>query len=158
MEDLTIESISLDQTQAQVTLFNVPDQPGIAASIFEAIAAEEIMVDMIVQSTGHDELADVSFTVPRSDLAHSLEVVETLAGQLGGEITHVPTVDILTVKGIGIRSHTGVGLRMFRALSEAGINVEMINTSEVRVNVVVDSTKGRAALLALQKAFEDVLE
>jgi len=158
MEDLTIENISLDQTQAQVTLFNVPDQPGIAASIFEAIAAEEILVDMIVQSTGHNELADVSFTVPRSDLAHSLEVVETLAGQLGGEITHVPTVDILTVKGIGIRSHTGVGLRMFRALSEAGINVEMINTSEVRVNVVVDSTKGRAALLALQKAFEDVLE
>jgi aspartate kinase len=158
MEDLTIESISLDQTQAQVTLFNVPDQPGIAASIFEAVAAENILVDMIVQSTGRDGLADVSFTVPRSDLAHSLEVIEILAGELGGEITHVPTVDILTVKGIGIRSHTGVGLRMFKALSEAGINVEMINTSEVQINVVVNAEKGRKALAALRAAFADVLE
>jgi aspartate kinase len=157
MEDLTIESVSLDQTQAQVTLFNVPDQPGIAASIFEAIASENILVDMIVQSTGRDELADVSFTVPRNDLAHSLEVVEGLADRLGGEVTHVAAVDILTVKGIGIRSHTGVGLRMFKALSEQGINVEMINTSEVQVNVVVDSEKGRTGLAALQQAFADVL-
>ena len=133
MEDLTIDSISLDETQAQLTLFDVPDRPGIAAAIFEAIARENMLVDMIVQSIGRDDLADVSFTVPRKELDHSLSVVKKLAAELGGAVTHEPAVAILTVTGIGIRSHTGVGLRMFKALTEAKINVEMISTSEVRV-------------------------
>jgi aspartate kinase len=157
MEDLTIESVELDESQAQVTLFNVPDRPGISATIFEAIASDEILVDMIVQSIGRDGLADVSFTIPRTELERCLKIVEQLLAELGGELTFTPKVDILTVKGIGIRSHTGVGLRMFQALSEAGINVEMVNTSEVRVNVVVDSAKGAAALAALKQAFADVL-
>jgi aspartate kinase len=157
MEDLTIDSISLDEQQAQVTLFDVPDQPGIAASIFEAVASESILVDMIVQSIGRDNLADVSFTVPRSQLKHTLEVAKKLTSQLGGEVAHEPGVAILTVKGVGIRSHTGVGLRMFKALTEASINVEMVSTSEIRVNVVVEAAKGTAGLAALKKAFEDVL-
>jgi aspartate kinase len=157
MEDLTIDSVSLDESQAQVTLLDVPDRPGISATIFEAIASEEILIDMIVQSIGRDGLADVSFTVPRSHLERSLEVVEGLSAELGGEVTHTPAIAILTVQGIGIRSHTGVGLRMFKALAEAGINVEMVNTSEVRVNVVVDADKGAAGLAALKQAFADVL-
>jgi aspartate kinase len=157
MEDLTIDSISLDELQAQVTLFDVPDQPGIAASIFEAIASESILVDMIVQSIGRDNLADVSFTVPRTQLAHTLEVAKKLTDKMGGSVTHEPKVAILTVKGVGIRSHTGVGLRMFQSLTDAGINVEMVSTSEIRVNVVIDAVKGAAGLAALKKAFADVL-
>jgi aspartate kinase len=157
MEDLTIDSISLDELQAQVTLFDVPDQPGIAASIFEAIASESILVDMIVQSIGRDNLADVSFTVPRTQLAHTLEVAKKLTGKMGGSVTHEPKVAILTVKGVGIRSHTGVGLRMFKSLTDASINVEMVSTSEIRVNVVIDAAKGAAGLAALKKAFADVL-
>jgi aspartate kinase len=157
MEDLTIDSISLDELQAQVTLFDVPDQPGIAATIFEAVASESILVDMIVQSIGRDNLADVSFTVPRTQLAHTLEVAKKLTGKMGGSVTHEPKVAILTVKGVGIRSHTGVGLRMFKALTDAGINVEMVSTSEIRVNVVIDAAKAAAGLAALKYAFADVL-
>jgi aspartate kinase len=157
MEDLTIEGVSLDQSQAQMTLFDVPDRPGISATIFEAIAAENILVDMIVQSIGRDGLADISFTVPRAEVERAREVLKTLAADGGGEVKDVPAVAILTVKGIGIRSHTGVGLRMFQALSEAGINVEMVSTSEVRVNVVVAADKGEAGLTALKNIFADVL-
>jgi aspartate kinase len=157
MEDLTIESVSLDQSQAQMTLFDVPDRPGISATIFEAVAAENILVDMIVQSIGRDDLADVSFTVPRGEVEHARQVLRALSKQLGGEVKDVPAVAILTVKGIGIRSHTGVGLRMFKALAEAKINVEMVSTSEVRVNVVIAADKGEAGLAALKAAFADVL-
>ena len=157
MEDLTIESVSLNETQARMTLARVPDRPGIAASIFEAIASENILVDMIVQSTGRDELANVSMTVPREELQRGRAVLDRLADELGGEVSQQPAVDILTVTGIGIRSHTGVSTRMFRALSEAGINVEMVSTSEVRFNVVVNADQGQAGLAALKHAFADVV-
>jgi aspartate kinase len=157
MEDLAIESVSLDESQAQVTLFDVPDRPGISATIFEAVASENILVDIIVQSIGRDGLADVSFTVPRKEVEHARKVLKTLSGELGGEVKDVPAVAILTVKGVGIRSHTGVGLRIFRALSEAGINVEMVSTSEIRTSVVVASDKAAAGLAALKAAFADVL-
>jgi aspartate kinase len=157
MEDLAIESVSLDESQAQMTLFDVPDRPGVSARIFESIASENILVDMIVQSIGRDGLADVSFTVNRSDLDRARQVLKAMSAELGGEVRVEPAVAILSVKGIGIRSHTGVGLRMFQALSKAGINVEMVSTSELRVNVVVDADKGEAGLAALKSAFADVL-
>jgi aspartate kinase len=157
MEDLTIESVSLDESQAQMTLFDVPDNPGVSAHIFEAVASEGILVDMIVQSIGRDGHADISFTVPRNSLEQARGVLKTLSAELGGETRDESAVAILTVKGIGIRSHTGVGLRMFKALHEAGINVEMVSTSEVRVNVVVAADKGAAGLKALKDVFADVL-
>jgi aspartate kinase len=157
MEDLAIESVSLDESQAQMTLFDVPDRPGISARIFEAVASENILVDMIVQSIGRDGLADISFTVPRRELDHARRVLKNLSSEVGGEVKDEPAVAILTVKGIGIRSHTGVGLRMFKALSETKINVEMVSTSEVRVNVVVVSDQGDKGLAALKTAFADVL-
>ncbi len=157
MEDLAIESVSLDESQAEMTLFDVPDRPGISARIFEAIASENILVDMIVQSIGRDGLADISFTVPRKSVADARRVLTNLSKELGGEVRDVPAVAILTVKGIGIRSHTGVGLRMFKALAEAKINVDLVSTSEIRVNVVVGADKGAAGLAALKNAFADVL-
>ncbi len=157
MEDLAIESVSLDESQAQMTLFDVPDRPGISARIFEAVASEGILVDTIVQSIGRDGLADISFTVPRSSVENSRQVLNSLSQELGGEEKDEPQVAILSVKGVGIRSHTGVGLRIFKALAEAGINVEMVSTSEIRVNVVVDAKKGAAGLAALKAAFADVL-
>ncbi len=157
MEDLAIESVSLDEAQAQMTLFDVPDKPGISARIFEAVASEGILVDTIVQSIGRDGLADISFTVPRKSVKDAEKVMLSLSEELGGEVKVDPEVAILTVKGVGIRSHTGVGLRMFKALAEAKINVEMVSTSEIRVNVVVDAAKGAAGLAALKAAFADVL-
>ncbi len=156
MEELTIESIELDDSQARVTVAHVPDTPGIAARIFAAVAAAGVFVDMIVQSIGRNALANVSFTVPRKDLDRCLQAATPLAEQLKcGEVTSQDRVAKLSVQGIGLRSHTGVAIRMFRSLSDAGINVEMINTSEMSVNVVVDGQRGQDGLAALQDAFAD---
>lgn len=158
MEGLTIEGIQLDQSQARVTIDGVSDEPGVAASIFESIAAADILVDMIVQSVGSDGEARLSFTVKRDALEQSLGVVNRLAKDINcGGVSHAPKIAILSVMGIGMRSHTGVGIRMFQALAQAGINVDMINTSEVRVNVAVAAEKGEAALAVLKEAFADVL-
>ena len=158
MEELTIDAIDMDDTQARVTIHGIPDEPGIAARIFEEVAAASIFVDMIVQSFGHEGLASMSFTVPRDKIDDSLTVAKRLGEELScGDVTSSPTITKLSVSGIGLRSHTGVAIRMFRALADIGINVQMINTSEVRVNVVVDGTLGSKALDALQSAFADVL-
>jgi aspartate kinase len=156
MEDLTIDDVSLDDTQARLTISGVPDTPGVAAQVFERIAADGIFVDMIVQSYGRNGKANLSITVPRGELAKALKTADDLAKKFQcGPIGSAPQVAKLSVSGIGMRSHTSVGIRMFKALAEAGINVEMINTSEVRVNVVVAGESGKAGLAALQKAFAE---
>jgi aspartate kinase len=157
MEDLTIEDITLDSSQARVTLSDVPDKPGMAAGVFEAISAGDIFVDMIVQSQPRNGHAMLSFTVPQADLDRAVQRAGDICRQLGcGPVTSGRKVAKLSVSGIGMRSHTGVAIRMFEALAKAGINVEMINTSEVRVNVVVDIAEGQTGLKALQEAFADV--
>ena len=158
MEELTLHDITDDNEQASISIDGIPDKPGIAAAVFEQVAAEGIFVDMIVQSFGFDGQANMSFTVPRKDLRQATEVAEKLAQQLScGRVTSNPAIAKLSVSGIGLRSHTGVADRMFRAMAEAGINIEMINTSEVRVNVVVDGKHAANAVEELQTAFEDVL-
>ncbi|MEQ8210052.1 MAG: aspartate kinase [Lacipirellulaceae bacterium] len=158
MEDLTIEDVQLDDTQGRVTISGVADKPGIAAEIFEAVAAQSLLVDMIVQGTGTDGLANISFTVPSDSVAAAVEVATKVAKLHDcGPVTSEKQIAILSVFGIGIRTHVGVGVRMFEALASAGINVDMINTSEVRVNVVVDADKGETGLKALQEAFADVI-
>ncbi|PQO45029.1 aspartate kinase [Blastopirellula marina] len=158
MEDLTIDSIVLDDSQSVIALRRIPDHPGIAAKVFEAIAAEGILVDMIVQNVGRGDAANLSLTVPKGDSEQALRVAKHIGDELGAEeILCKSDAAKLSVSGIGLRSHTGVGIRMFRALSDAGINVELINTSEVMVNVIVEGKQGAAGLAALNKAFADVL-
>ncbi|MBI2824267.1 MAG: aspartate kinase [Planctomycetia bacterium] len=158
MEDLTIDDIALDETQARVTITGVPDVPGLAAEVFERIAAGNIFVDMIVQSLGRAGHANLSFTVPQAHLDRALAVSRETSARLGcGPVTSAPKVAKLSVSGIGMRSHTDVAIRMFRALAAEGINVAMINTSEVRVNVVVDGAAGPKGLECLTKAFADAL-
>jgi aspartate kinase len=156
MEDLTIDDIQLDETQARVTISGLPDQPGLAAEVFERIAAGSIFVDMIVQSLGRAGHANLSFTVPQSHLDKAIQVSKEAATKLGcGPVTSSPRVAKLSVSGIGMRSHTDVAIRMFRSLAAAGINIEMINTSEVRVNVVVDGAAGQKGMECLKQAFAD---
>jgi len=158
MEDLLINDITLDASQARVTISGVPDKPGVAAQVFEEIAAGGIVVDMIVQSIGREELANLSFTVPQKDLAKSLELAAGLGRRLGcPPPTSCPEVAKLTVFGTGMRSHTGVASRLFRSLAAVGINVDMINTSEVRMSVVVEGSQGAKALDVLKTEFADVL-
>jgi len=157
MEELTIHGVVLDDSQALVTLADVPDSPGISADIFEAVAASGIVVDMIVQGVGANGKTNLSFTVPQASTDAAAVAAGTIVEKVGGQAATHPSIAILSVTGVGIRSHTGVGLRMFRALSQTGINVELVSTSEVRVNVVVAGEKGAAGLAALKEAFADVI-
>jgi len=156
MEALAIDEIVLDESQARVTLSDVPDHPGIAASVFDAIGAAGIFVDMIVQSYARGGRATISFTVPRDTLQKSEKLARRLSAKLGcGPVSSAPGVAKLSVTGIGMRSHAEVAIRMFEALARAGINVGIISTSEVRVNVVVGGDQGAAGLKALQQAFAE---
>lgn len=157
MEDLTIDGVSLDEGQALVALREASDTPGIAAQIFDAVAAAGVVVDLIVQSIGHEGHTTVALTVPQADHDKTVTTLSGLASKLGGEVVSDSGVAILSVAGIGVRSHTGVGSRMFKALSDAGVNVELIGTSEVDVSVVVAGDQGAVALKALEGAFADVL-
>jgi aspartate kinase len=156
MEELTIDDIELDDTQARLTISSVADQPGIAAAVFEAVADGGIFVDMIVQSYGREGKAKLSFTVPQQQYRACHDLLTGLVDRLHcGPISGSPRVAKLSVSGIGLRSHTQVAIRTFRCLAESGINVDMISTSEVRVNVVVDGAHGKRALTCLQKVFAD---
>lgn len=157
MEGLTVDGCSLDEKQSLVSLRGISDQPGVAANLFEAIAAEGVLVDLIVQNVGLDGRTNVGFTVPVNEEERAKKVVEKLADKVGGTVLIEPNIAILGVTGIGVRSHTGVGTRIFRALSEAGINVELIGTSEVAISVVVTGEQGKKGLAAMQEAFADVI-
>lgn len=157
MEGLTIEDITMDDQQSRITLCKIPNRVGIAAKIFNRLSESQVFIDMIVQSYFSSELADVSFSIHRRQFQEALAVADELCRELGcQQIESKEKIAKLSVSGIGLRSHTAVGIGMFRALSEAGINVEMINTSEVRVNVVVDACHGEQALKCLREEFRGI--
>jgi len=154
MEDIVVSDVQLDRNQARVTVSNIPDTPGIAAALFSANAEADVMVDMILQNVSHGENAHLSFTVPQDQLQLSLDVTRAAAKQWEtAEISCDEQIAKLTVTGIGLRSHTGVGEKMFQALAAADINVQMINTSEVRISTVIKPEDGEAALQAVLGAF-----
>ena len=159
MEDLMLDDVTLDDTQGRVTISGLPDIPGIAAHVFREVAASGIVVDMIVQShDSHADHASLSLTVPRDQVATAAEVARRLANEFFcGGTSSEPAIAKLSVSGVGLRSNTAVAIRMFRALADAGVNVDMVNTSEVRVNVVSDGKEGPAALASLKAAFADAL-
>jgi aspartate kinase len=154
MEGILVTDVSLSTDQGRITLFGLPDQPGISQRVFEAIATGKIVVDMIVQNltAGHPE---VSFSVPQADLAHALTMTRTVAQAIDPRTQVVGESNIATVNvhGVGMRTHTGVARRMFGALAKRGINIAMINTSEVRLSVVVDRHRGEEARDCLREAF-----
>jgi len=158
MEGLIIEDITLDESQSRVTMLGVPDTPGLAAQVFDEIAENGIVVDMIVQSVGREGRANLSFTVPGKDLRESVRLATVLAEGFGSLApTSSPKVAKLSISGTGMRSHTNVAARMFQSLADAGINVDMISSSEVRLNAVVDGAQGRKSLELLRKEFADVM-
>ena len=151
MEDIVVSEVQLDTEQSRITVRNIADQPGVAAEVFAAVAEGGVMVDLIVQNIGHGHQADISFTVPRGDLERCLLLLRELVERWPGtDITYDKDIAMLSVMGIGLRSHTGVGEKMFRALANAVVNVQMVNTSEIRISAVVaprDAAKAHYALL-----------
>ncbi|WP_435006353.1 aspartate kinase [Tundrisphaera lichenicola] len=151
MEDLVISGVELDEDQARITLLDVPDQPGYAASVFRRIAEADVFVDMIVQNVSTEGNTHLSFTVPR----HEVDRASKAAAEIGlGKLSVDPAIAKLSVLGVGMRTHTGVAARMFAALAEGGINIALINTSEVRINVATEHDRGQEALEYLRKAFD----
>lgn len=151
MEDLVISGVELDESQARITLLNLADRPGRAADFFQAVSAAGVNVDMIVQNAGsRGEQTHLSITVPREDADRAVKVARD---SVSGEVSIEPKIAKLSVLGVGMRTHTGVATRMFAALARRGINIALINTSEVRVNVAVVAEKGREALTCLREAF-----
>jgi aspartate kinase len=157
MEQLTLLDISLVGDQARVTLSGVPDTPGLAERVFKEVAKAGVFVDMIVQSCdGFQGETSISFTVPEEQMDHCLQVLKEMDYKFR-KVTGSKDIAKLSVSGIGLRSHTSVAIAMFNALSDAEINVLMINTSELRVNVVIDGKDGPKGLACLQKTFESSL-
>ncbi len=154
MEDIVVSDVVLDESQSLISVTGLPDVPGVCAELFTAVAEGNIMVDAIVQNVSRQGHTVVSFTVPRSDHDACLLLVQELLSQWeGAGCASEREIDLLSVRGVGLRSHTGVGERMFRALGEAGINVRMVNTSEIRMAAVVSADQGRTAHRALLEAF-----
>ena len=153
MEDLAVEDCQLDSSQALVTFTDLPDTPGVAADVFEEVGKAKLFVDMIVQSHPRGGRAELSFTVPASDRERAIEVAGRIAKARGASVADVPHVAKLSITGVGIRSHAGVADRLFAPLGDAGINVDLVSTSEVRLNVVVAAEQGKKSLEILKKAF-----
>ena len=153
MEDLAIEDCQLDASQTLVTFTDLPDTPGVAAEVFEELGRAGLNVDMIVQSHPRDGRAEISFTVPAGDRDKAIVAARRIASARGAVVADVPHVAKLSITGVGIRSHAGVADRLFKPLADCGINIDLVSTSEVRLNVVVAAEHGQKSLEVLRKAF-----
>ncbi|MBL8816296.1 MAG: aspartate kinase [Planctomyces sp.] len=154
MESIVVSDIYADSDQSRITISNLPDDPGIAESVFTAVAEGGVLVDMIVQNAARDGKATISFTVPAADVDRSMlllrEVLETHSAAI---LSHDRHIGKLSVVGIGLRSHTDVGARVFRALADTKINVQMINTSEIKLSIVIAVSECETALRILRSEF-----
>ena len=150
-----VRGLAHDRNVAKVTLVAVPDSPGVAARVFEPLAEAGITVDIIVQNVGHGGTTDLSFTVPRGELARAKKLLEPISRELGvRELTTDSAVAKVSIIGAGIQNVPGYAARMFRALADAGVNIEMISTSEIRITAMIAEDDLQTALKALHAAFQ----
>jgi aspartate kinase len=156
MEAAVISGIAFARDEAKITVIDVPDRPGIAYQILGPIADANIDVDMIIQNQSVDAKTDFTFTVPRAEYQKALDLLKkSVQAHIGAkDILGDAKVSKVSVVGVGMRSHVGVASKMFRTLSEEGINILMISTSEIKISVVIDEKYMELAVRALHKAFE----
>jgi aspartate kinase len=156
MEQAVVSGIAFNRDEAKITVMGVPDRPGIAFQILGPVADANVDVDVIIQNVSHDGRTDFSFTVHRNDYARALELLRnTVAPAINAaQVVGDPKICKVSIVGIGMRSHVGVASRMFRTLSEEGINIQMITTSEIKTSVVIDEKYMELAVRALHKAFD----
>jgi aspartate kinase len=155
MEAVVVTGIAHDRGQAKVTIRGVPDRPGIAAQVFGAVSDHGIVVDMIVQNVSRDGHSDISFTVPRADRPTVVATLEDVAKKIGAEsVTYDDRIAKVSIVGVGMRSHSGVAARMFRALSRENVNIHMISTSEIAVSCVIEDKYTELAVRALHDTFQ----
>jgi aspartate kinase len=157
MEQAIISGIAHDKSEAKITIVGVPDRTGVAARIFQAIADADINIDMIVQnvSAAATGLTDISFTLPKAEGAEATSILQKLQGEVGfASIQYDDQIGKLSLVGAGMRSHPGVTATFFGALSDAGINIEMISTSEIRISIICRAADLESGAKAAHTAFE----
>jgi aspartate kinase len=157
MEAAIIAGVAHDRSEAKITVVGVPDKVGVAARVFEALAEAQINLDMIVQnvSAAATNLTDISFTLPRTDGQGAMTALAKLQGEVGYErLLYDDQIGKVSLIGAGMRSHPGITAKFFSALAEAGVNIEMISTSEIRISVIVDESDVTAAVSATHTAFD----
>jgi aspartate kinase len=156
MEQAVVSGIAFNRDEAKITVMGVPDRPGIAYQIIGPVADANIDIDVIIQNVSHDGRTDFSFTVHRNDYARTLEVLKTtvLPATQAQQVMGDPKICKVSIVGIGMRSHVGVASKMFRTLSEEGINIQMITTSEIKTSVVIDEKYMELAVRSLHRAFD----
>ena len=157
MEQAVISGIAHDKSEAKITVVGVPDRTGVAARIFQAIADADINIDMIVQnvSAAATGLTDISFTLPKDEGADATVILQKLQGEIGyASIQYDDQIGKLSLVGAGMRSHPGVTATFFGALSSAGVNIEMISTSEIRISIICRESDLERGAKAAHAAFE----
>ena len=154
VEKPVVSGIAYSRDEAKITVRRVPDRPGIAASVFGALATKNVNVDMIVQNVSEDGDTDITFTIPRVDLPRAKQVLEEAQAEIGyGELLTDPQVAKISVVGIGMTSHSGVAQTMFKALASRSINIQVISTSEIKISVLVAEDYTELAVRALHTAY-----
>ncbi len=154
MEKVLVRGVAVDKDQAKVVVSNITDKPGSAARVFRALADAHVNVDMIVQNIGRAGVANLTFTVPQTEMQKAVKVLEPVLKELGGTSTVYEQIAKLSVVGVGMRTHSGVAATLFQSLAEAGINIELISTSEIKISVVVALDKADEAARVAHKAFD----
>ncbi len=154
METVLVSGVTYNKDEAKISIFGVPDQPGIAAQIFSPLSNNNITVDMIIQNVSKDGATDMTFTVPKSDCKKAVQIIEEVAPKIGAQgVSHDTSISKVSIVGVGMRSHSGVASTMFESLSREGINIEMISTSEIKTSCIIDSKYTELAVRVLHQAF-----
>ncbi|CAE10754.1 aspartate kinase [Wolinella succinogenes] len=153
MENPVVSGIALDKNQARVSITNVQDRPGIAAEIFGALAEANINVDMIVQTIGYDSLTDMDFTIPKTELESAKLVLKRFEGSVGG-IEFDDNIAKVSIVGVGMKSHTGVASKAFKALAQDNINIMMISTSEIKISMIINLKYAELSVRTLHATYE----
>jgi aspartate kinase len=154
MEDPIISGVVTDMSEAKVTVFGVPDRPGISAALFEPLAVANVNVDMIVQNTSTQGTTDISFTMPMADMGEAEQIVSRVASEIGATgVSHDNDIAKVSLVGAGMKSAPGIAAKMFRVLADEDVNIEMISTSTIRVSVVCSAGDMERAARALHTAF-----
>ena len=154
MESVLVSGIAYDKDQARVTLSQVPDVPGMAAAVFGPLSEGGVLVDMIVQNTSKDGRTDMTFTIPRKDLPKTLDIMKDVAKEIGAsDVLHDISVAKVSAIGVGMRNHSGVAARAFASLTQEGINILMISTSEIKITILIQEKYVELAVRILHDAF-----
>lgn len=154
METVLVSGISYNKDEAKISVFRVPDRPGIAAKLFSPLANANITVDMIIQNVSHEGYTDLTFTVTKGDFKKALKIVQETAQEIGASgVASDESIAKVSIVGVGMRSHSGVATKMFQTLSGEGINIQMISTSEIKISCIVDAKYTELAVRVLHEAF-----